>query len=954
MWKAKQRVLSRTEPELGCGIVQETANSWLEVFFPLRNELRRYGSKGAPIQRYILSEGQTFFPASGEPFEVSTVIENDHILTYVDSDGVEHGEWLMDHQTHDQGTLEQLYGGHFSDHKTYELRREAWGIRAEFYGSPVSGLIGPRVQPIPHQLYIASEVISRPTPRVLLADEVGLGKTIEAGLIISGLRQRGRADRVLIVVPEALVFQWVHEMFRRFNLLFSVLDESRIQDEENEDGISAFSSNQLCIVAMDWLIKSPKTVQKIQQNTFNLVVMDEAHHIRWDYEEPSPKWLVAKTISEFCEGLLLLTATPRQYGFDTQFGLLNLVDPVRYSDFDQFVEEADFAREVAHVSKALYETNTIEKETKDALTKLFGFDKELQKTLASPDSNASDALSALIDRHGTGRVLFRNRRAKISGFPKRNILAFPLKGSPDYYSTLQSLDSTIDNLTLMDFATGRTSERGTLESSETDMRLKFISSYIKKNLHGDKKALIICSTVDSVLRLANYIEEYSQIKVAIFHEKLSVIERDQEAAMFADDPQCKILVSSEIGGEGRNFQFADTLIMGDIPRHPDLVEQRIGRLDRIGQKNDVTVVIPYFENSLEEILFTWYDSGLSSFTASWNGTDVFLSEFADDLFSVMRCHLNDSSDLQKNELLTKLVNETQKHADFIRKENESSVDLLMDLNSFKKEVGDGLMEAVEAADDNPDLEFFIRSMFEHYGVDYDEYDDRGTLLVKADSMKFIEKFPGIDNEENTLVTFDRDVALLREDITFATGDHPIAEGALSLLLDRNEGAASMAKWLDSPYDRGLIIEFSFVFEPSGSKYLELGRFLPIYTKELQFRHDSTFINEKRHKKNPSVLSALTYDDQQPNPERLKDIIEPIANHAKKQIDEWAHDKTLKALKKAKSYFSQEISRLSYLSKVNRSVSQNDLSKFRERYEQSMACIEKSKPRLDSVRLIFTS
>jgi ATP-dependent helicase HepA len=416
-----------------------------------------------------------------------------------------------------------------------------------------------------------------------------------------------------------------------------------------------------------------------------------------------------------------------------------------------------------------------------------------------------------------------------------------------------------------------------------------------------------------------------------------------------------VLISSEIGGEGRNFQFANKLIMGDIPRHPDLVEQRIGRLDRIGQASQIEIFLPYLKGTLEEVLYKWYEDGLKSFTTSWNGTDVFLNEFAEELFATMKAHLPSSSNTKNAKtLLDNLISDTQRHAKYIRAENENSVDLLVDLNSFDQKTGEELLEYVEEADDNPSLEFFIRSMFDHYGVDYDEYDDRGTILVKADSMKFIEKFPGIEQDENTLITFDRDVGLLREDIVFTTGDHPIAEGALSLLLDRNEGVACMAKWENSPHDRGMLVEFSFVFEPSGPRDLELGRFLPILTKELQFNYEGKPLNENRHKDDSSKLIPLGYDDQKPSSDVLKQIVEPIFENAKTKIDEWAEKARQTALKKASSYFEEEISRLTYLNEVNKSVSTTELKIFKEKAEESIDCLKDSTPRLDGVRLIFTS
>ena len=125
---------------------------------------------------------------------------------------------------------------------------EALHRRSRMRQSAVRGFVGGRVDLIPHQLYIAREVAARLIPRVLLADEVGLGKTIEAGLILHRLHLTGRADRILILVPEPLIHQWFIEMLRRFNLLFSIFDDERCEAIEMHDpGANPFLDSQLVI-----------------------------------------------------------------------------------------------------------------------------------------------------------------------------------------------------------------------------------------------------------------------------------------------------------------------------------------------------------------------------------------------------------------------------------------------------------------------------------------------------------------------------------------------------------------------------------------------------------------------------------------------------------------------------------------------------------------------------------
>ena len=950
MWLERQRVISRTEPELGIGLVKGIKHGeWVEIHFPLVGEHRRYGVFGAPIQRFLLQVGQLFYPKSGTPSEIISIIDEDGHVSYQTTSG-KMSEAEMDPRIHDVGTIEALLQGQLSEHTTYELRREAWTIKRSYQNSKAFGFIGPRVHPIAHQLYVTSEVIKRPRPRVLLADEVGLGKTIEAGLILSGLRARGKADRILIVVPEALVFQWVHEMLRRFNFIFSVLDSERRSEDEATHKTSAFAHNHLTIVALEWLLKDPESIDEITDNSWDVLVIDEAHHIRWDQENPSLKWKVASELAKASDGLLLLTATPRQYGHDTLFGLLNLVDNERFSDFHSFLEETEISASVAKIAKELVESGKVSAEACSALERMFPHDLDLQNQLEKQD-DVGAIINALVDRHGTGRALFRNRRARIKGFPSRNLKTIPLEPSEGYRSRFAKVKlETWDELKIMDCATGRDTNRFELDSEANDKRFEWIANFIN-NLKGEK-ALIICANRERVIRLSSFITEKTGIYTAVFHEKLSVIDRDQQAARFADDPKCQVLISSEIGGEGRNFQFAHKLIMGDIPRHPDLVEQRIGRLDRIGQKKTIEIYVPYLQGTAEEVLVKWYEEGISAFTKSWNGTDIFLSEFVDPLMAVLKNSVKGITKESQAEL-NSLIKNTKAFANRVQAENEMSVDVLIDLNSFSEKRGAEILDSVESADDDPAIEFFIRAMLDHYGVEYDDYDERGSIVVHGESLKFIESFPGIESDQDTVMTFSREVALAREDMIFLTGDHPITEATLSLLLDRGEGMASMCKWDHSPFDRGLLVESSWILEALGPRNLELGKYMPIQIKEIQMDHRGKILNEQRHKKDPLKLLPLSWDDQQMTPRDMEKPLKDLLDKAKGTLDGWVQTLKESALENATKELESELERMEYLARVNRSVTSLDVANIRERNNRVLEAIKKSTPRLDAIRIIFT-
>lgn len=162
----------------------------------------------------------------------------------------------------------------------FALRYRARKFMSEQFKQAQSGLRGIRASLIPHQLYIANEVGKRHNPRVLLADEVGLGKTIEAGMIIHQQIMDGRAERVLIIVPESLQHQWLVEMLRRFNLRFSLFDDSRYS-ESLLDSDNPFETEQMIICSLDFVRKNKQRFEHLVEATWDMLVVDEAHHLVW-------------------------------------------------------------------------------------------------------------------------------------------------------------------------------------------------------------------------------------------------------------------------------------------------------------------------------------------------------------------------------------------------------------------------------------------------------------------------------------------------------------------------------------------------------------------------------------------------------------------------------------------------------------------------------------------------
>ena len=229
-------------------------------------------------------------------------------------------------------------------------------------------------------------------------------------------------------------------------------------------------------------------------------------------------------------------------------------------------------------------------------------DGQLLDAVLDPDADTAQKARArtqlveqLLDRHGTGRVLFRNTRSAVKGFPERQLHSYPLPLPEAYARVLKASqhDTTINPLLLLcpELLYQCDPDTAGTHWTQIDPRIEWLIEQLRAV--RPNKVLVITASAETAMDLAEWMHSRKGIHAAVFHEGMSIIERDRAAAYFADmEYGTQVLVCSEIGSEGRNFQFAHHLILFDLPLNPDLLEQRIGRLDRIGQSSDVEIHVP--------------------------------------------------------------------------------------------------------------------------------------------------------------------------------------------------------------------------------------------------------------------------------------------------------------------------------------------------------------------------
>lgn len=923
---------------MGLGTVTTVKPGRVSLVFFKTEETVTYATGQAPLRRVIFEIGDSVRGEEQRPFLIEGVREEDGLLYYRGTDDIDLCETDLAAALSFDKPEARLLSGNPDESSDFSLRYDALEHRYDIMRSDVRGFIGARMSLIPHQLYIAHEVARRFAPRVLLADEVGLGKTIEAGLIIHRLLLSNRVHRVLILLPESLVHQWYIEMLRRFNTPFSIYDEERCDAlETSSPGANPFLEAQCVICNLDWLANSPKHVKFAADAGWDVLVVDEAHHLGWTPNKVSPEYKAVETLSKTAPGLLLLTATPRQLGEDGHFARLKLLDPARYTSLKEFKEEAGHYADVSKLVDVLLGKAKLTAIARKKLAKHMD-EADLEVLEGEPSDEDRNRLSRhLLDRHGVGRVLFRNRRESLTGFPGREAKLVPLQPAKGKATALKQAINEECAVLWPDPKTGEKPAEGAYDFSE-DPRLPWLRDFIQEN--EERKVVLICGSRKKAEAIESALRELITVKTGVFHEGLTLIQRDRNAAWFADPEGAQLLICSEIGSEGRNFQFAHDLVLFDLPPDPELLEQRIGRLDRIGQTETIKVHIPHVVGTAHEAMAMWFHEALSAFEHPLHGGRTYLEKYGSKLRRITS-PTKAAADLNKDTV------EFKEKFDVELREGQ---DHLLELQSFEPKAAANLVNGVARNDEDPTLDTFMAHIFDHFGVAFEEAGDR-TLVLKPDHLFDEEAFPGLPKDGMT-ATFDRDKALTREDISFLSWDHPMVRGSIDMLAGSSRGNASFVFWKEA--QRELVLEMVFVCECIAPPGLHVSRFLAPRPFRFFVNHGGDDRTGDSHQFHRALLKGRALDGKaswlRKNGATLRGMLPGIIESGKKLADKSVVNYRRSAKKKMETLMTEEISRLKDLKSRGHAIRDEELELANTERELLMQAIATARVRLDSVRL----
>ncbi len=883
-----QRWVSETEPELGLGVLDSFDARTITLLFPGSDCTRTYSRAAAPIKRMRFQPGDQITGEDGTRMTVETVAENEGLLSYFQGD-----TQLCEHELSSVLAVDmpfsKLLSGLAGSSAKFDLRYRIQSAQGAYQTSPARGLLGGQVDLIPHQVYIADEVSARYFPRVLLSDETGLGKTIEAGLILHRLLVTSQISRVLIIVPDTLVHQWFIELYRKFSLIFRIFDQTFLTEAISaEPDMNPFLLDQLGICSESFVSASDQVKTGLRDAGWDMVVMDEAHHMAQD----SALYQFLAGLNPQTRGMMLLTATPEQMGIETHFAQLKLLDPVRYHDLSAFVEELEGYKVVA---------------------------QQVREKLDREESP-----QALLDAFGPGRVIFRNRRRSIKGFPERQVSLIPLEGS--------------------------CASKDDLSGDPKVACLAQLCRSLKP-----EKILVICRSRQTASALIKALEDHVSVDAARFDESMDLLTRDRQAAWFADPDGARLLICSEIGSEGRNFQFVHHLFLYDLPVNPELLEQRIGRVDRIGQKEKIVIHVPYIRNTAHEILALWYDRGIGLFKENVNGLHAVYTQFKSRVRQLMVQVDKQAVGVADDDMSQKingLIHDTAAFVDQVTRNLDQGRHILLELNSFKPDSAHDLIQIIQQTEKSQDLQSLMTDLLDLYGIETDHITEAaGNSVVSfiPDRMTD-ENFPSLSGG-GKFVTFDRATAIARDDLDFLTWDHPFVRRVMEYFTTQGEGQASVAR-LSGTGGQGLILETVFLLDlPDGNTSLA-ERFFPALPIRVVVDHNGEPLSAGDLP--ADWESSLVPDD--PGwflglPQLVQEILPDMLDKSRNLARKTAQDHRLDGAAEMEKVLTRERDRLAVLSKINPGISGKEADAVTKDQAHFKSLILNARLRLDAVRLI---
>jgi ATP-dependent helicase HepA len=642
----------------------------------------------------------------------------------------------------DRPLLERLVAGDVDDVEDVLTRLDILRLLATREADGLGSFLGGRVRLFPHQLHVAERATMRMPVRWLLADEVGLGKTIEAALIMNRLLHTQQIERCVVIAPEALTVQWLGELWRKYHQVFTLLDRPRLADVEHDfgAGFNPFDVHRRAVIALETLVQRPELTAQAVAAGVDLLVVDEAQRLRRPARHPGePAYRAVAPIAALGRHVLLLSATPLEDDAHGFFRLLQLLRP------DEFPETSDVAARLGSGVPLPPCTSATRRVDIGGLPPRVPIAVDRPPAPSGPEvahgARAPEAERWRDDPVARRRALDRIRRGLASGAALKAVLG------PDEIARRDEADAL----------------------DRDDPRLTWLLAQAVRWREANEKTLVFVAHRETLEMLREALSVGVQLASGVFHEELSAVRRDTEVARFRADDGPSLLVSTEAGGEGRNFEFCHRLVLYDLPWKPSTVEQRIGRLDRIGRRIPVEIV--YFR------------------PAAGIGADVVrlferLGLFREPIAGIepQLAHIERAIEelaLERDAPLTETaIEQLIAGAQAARSRIREAAYQQLHRDPYRAELGPAILARVPIGLDALMERVVVRAASQ-LGFRIEQVRGSRAYAIEFGSEALIDGLPGVPGGSAFVGSFDREFAVADETIDFFASGHALVEGLLA-------------------------------------------------------------------------------------------------------------------------------------------------------------------------------
>jgi ATP-dependent helicase HepA len=663
----------------------------------------------------------------------------------------------------EESLLDQLAAGNVDDARDFLIRVDALHLLAVREAQGLGSFLGGRVRLFPHQLYVAERAAAQSPVRWLLADEVGLGKTIEACLILNHLVHTGDVTRCVVVAPEALTVQWLGELWRKYHQVFTLLDQPRLADVARDFGsdFNPFDVHRRVVIALETLMAQPQLTDQAVAAGIDLLVVDEAQRLRRPPGHPGePAWRAVAPIAALGRHVLLLSATPLE---DDAHGFMRLLQLLRP---DEFPEDVSFDARLTSGIPLPPCTSATRRTDIGGLPPRVGVPVDLMDADKWRERDEIEAaMRSMPAPHAVARrqKVDRIRRAISSGAALAAVLG---PDERDLRARAQRLDTQ-------------------------DPRVEWLAVQAQRWRAAGDKTLVFVADRETLEMLRTALSHRAQLATGMFHEELSTVRRDTEVARFREADGPSLLVSTEAGGEGRNFEFCRRLVLFDLPWKPSVVEQRIGRLDRIGRRIPVEVVYFRPPSGIAADVVRLFER-LGLFQEPLAGVEPQLASIEGAIDEIALDPHASLSDARIDDLLSAAFAARTRIQDAAYEQ--------LHRDPYRAAMADSILARVPKDLDALIEDVVVRACT-RLGFRADHLRGRSIFAIEFGNEATIDSLPGVAGGSTFVGTFDREEAVATETIDFFASGHALVEGILGHYQDGAQGRVADLEFITSD-DRG--------------------------------------------------------------------------------------------------------------------------------------------------------